>query len=390
MMISVGIINEKKKADAENRVALTPQVIKGVLAKNGDDFEFLVESEAGKAAHNYDEQYVQAGAKVVSHKDAVKADVVLFVNTPGAETVKTMKEGALAISFFNSAKNQEIVEVLKKEKVRAIDINKLPRKLSNAQTMDAITSQSSISGYKAAVLAACEYAKIFPMLTTAAGTIRPASVLVLGAGIAGLQAVATAKRLGAIVSAFDVRPEAKEEVLSLGANFLDLSKYVPGEQKDAFSSISKMQGEGGLARRLTAEELAIQKNATDQAVGDFDILITTAQVPGFAPPEFVSMQGVKNMKPGSVIVDMAASNMGGNVEGSKPNQTVLVDGVKIIGAPDLASNAATAASELLAKNFMEILLHFTKKTEQGTVIDIDLEDELAKNMVLNIDNQEEK
>ncbi|MDR1447851.1 MAG: NAD(P) transhydrogenase subunit alpha [Candidatus Ancillula sp.] len=383
MTISIGIINESAKTVSEKRVALTPEAIKSTLNKQKEDVVFLIEEGAGVASYNYDENYKEAGAKTVSRNEALKADILLFINIPNSDIIKSIKKGALVISFFNSDKNKDVVEELKKEGLQAVDINKLPRKLSNAQSMDALTSQSSVAGYKAAIKAATEFSRMFPMLTTAAGTIKPASVLVLGAGIAGLQAIATAKRLGAVVTAFDVRPEAEEEVLSLGARFLDLPSFVSSEEKQILSTINQQQGEGGLARKLTPEELAIQKKATDNAVGSFDILITTAQVPGSEPPQFVSAQGVQNMKPGSVIIDMAASEKGGNVEGSKPNQTVVIQHVKVVGAPDLASDAASSASALLAKNFLDIALHFTEKTDEGLTVSIKPEDELAKNMVVN-------
>jgi NAD(P) transhydrogenase subunit alpha len=255
-----------------------------------------------------------------------------------------------------------------------------------AQSMDAMTSQASVAGYKAALLAAGEFSGFFPMLTTAAGTIRPASVLVLGAGIAGLQAVATAKRLGAVVTAFDVRLASEEEILSLGAKFLDLSKYGAGEVVEALRS---GQGEGGLARRLTPEELALQKSATNRALTDFDIVITTAQVPGSTPPQFVGLEGVKNMKPGSVIVDLAASSLGGNVEGSRPEETVIINNVKVIGAPYLASSSPKASSNLLARNLTDTALHFTKAIGDDTVLNLDPSDELVKAMLITADPEPE-
>ncbi|MDR0950392.1 MAG: NAD(P) transhydrogenase subunit alpha [Candidatus Ancillula sp.] len=338
----------------ESRVGLTPDVAARFLKtyKGEEKIELLLEKGAGEKAFYSDVEYEKAGVKLVTKAEALKANYIGFISRPTTATIKKLKKGQTAVGLFGSWSDAKVAEEFKAQGVRAIDINKLPRQLSMAQSMDAMTSQNSVAGYKSVLLAANEFAGFFPMLTTAAGTVRPASVLILGAGIAGLQAIGTAKRLGAVVTAFDVRPASEEEVKSLGAKFLDLGKYGAA---DVMAALSQGQGEGGYARKLSDEELAKQKAATDKAVADFDIVITTAQVPGSKPPEFVSKEGLKNMKPGSVVVDLAASKLGGNVEGSKPEATVEMGGVKIIGAPTLASKTAKAASSMLARNICDVV-----------------------------------
>jgi NAD(P) transhydrogenase subunit alpha len=227
-------------------------------------------------------------------------------------------------------------------------MEQLPRQLSSAQSMDAMTSQNSVMGYKAALKAADEYGAFFPMMTTAAGTIRPAKVLILGAGIAGLQAIGTARRLGAVVTAYDVRPASKGEVESLGASFLDLGL-----------DFSQGQGEGGYARELSAEERAAQQAAVDAKAAGFDVIITTAKVPGRKPPVLLTSAGIDGLHTGAVVLDCAASDLGGNVEGSRPNETVVTEhGVRILGMPSLASEVPTTASNLFARNVADILVHF--------------------------------
>lgn len=381
MSITIGFLNEV--SEHEYRATMTPDVVARALKVSPAPLELLVEKGAGKAAHFADEAYAEAGAKVVARDKALGADIVVFLNRPDAPTIAKLKSSQVALGLFNSAADANagsgIADAFAKQKVQALDMNLLPRRLSMAQSMDAMTSQASVAGYKAALLAAYAYSGFFPMLSTAAGTIKPASVLVLGAGIAGLQAIGTARRLGAVVTAFDVRPESREEIGSLGAKFLDLGKY---GAPDVAQVLSSGQGEGGYARALTPEELAAQKDATDKAIADFDIVITTAAVPGKTPPQFISKAGVEGMKPGSIIIDLAASDQGGNVEGSKPYSEVKIGGAIVFGAPSLHSAAPRSASQLLARNFVDTILHFI--SEDGT-FSVSAEDELSV-MLLGRDN----
>jgi NAD(P) transhydrogenase subunit alpha len=362
MSIKVGFINETSVREA--RVGLTPEVSKRLLktfkSSDGGELELLVESGAGAKAFFSDEEFSQAGVRVVSRAEALKADYVGFISTPDNTVISSLKKGQTAVGLFNSFSDPEVGAKFEAKGVRAVDLNRLPRQLSMAQSMDAMTSQQSVAGYKAVLFAASNYSGFFPMLTTAAGTVKPAAVLILGAGIAGLQAIGTAKRLGAVVTAFDVRPAAEEEIKSLGAKFLDLGKYGAA---DVVETLKQGQGEGGYARALTDEELAKQKAATDLALADFDVVITTAQVPGRKPPQFISSAGIANLKPGSVVVDLAASDLGGNVEGSKPEEVVELNGVKIYGMPTLASSSSKASSNLLARNITDVIVYFATKSD---------------------------
>ena len=345
-----GVLNET--SETESRVALTPDIVTR-LKRSG--VTSLIEAGAGIAADYTDEDYEKAGAKVTSRDEVLaEADALGFVDRPSAETV--------AGSFTDA----DYVAALEKAGLVGIAIEKLPRKLSSAQSMDEMTSQNSVMGYKAAITAADAYGSFLPMMTTAAGTIRPAKALVLGAGIAGLQAIGTLKRLGAVVTAYDVRPASQGEVESLGAKFLDLGL-----------DFSKGQGEGGYARALTAEEQAQQQAAVDEKAAGFDIIITTAKVPGRKPPVLLTAAGVKGLKRGAVIVDCAASDLGGNVEGSAVGEQVTEGGVKLIGAPYLASGVATTASNLLSRNVADILVHFVRDGKLGQDLAEELDDALV-------------
>ena len=285
-----------------------------------------------------------------------EADALGFVDRPSAETVAKLKAGQWVIGMLGSFTDADYVAALEKAGLVGIAIEKLPRKLSSAQSMDEMTSQNSVMGYKAAITAADAYGSFLPMMTTAAGTIRPAKALVLGAGIAGLQAIGTLKRLGAVVTAYDVRPASQGEVESLGAKFLDLGL-----------DFSKGQGEGGYARALSVDEKA----------AGFDIIITTAKVPGRKPPVLLTAAGVKGLKRGAVIVDCAASDLGGNVEGSAVGEQVTEGGVKLIGAPYLASGVAATASNLLSRNVADILVHFVRDGKLGQDLTEELDDALV-------------
>ena len=293
-----GVLNET--SETESRVALTPDIVTR-LKRSG--VSSIIEAGAGIAAEYTDEDYEKAGAKVTSRDEVLaEADALGFVDRPSAETVAKLKAGQWVIGMLGSFTDADYVAALEKAGLVGIAIEKLPRKLSSAQSMDEMTSQNSVMGYKAAITAADAYGSFLPMMTTAAGTIRPAKALVLGAGIAGLQAIGTLKRLGAVVTAYDVRPASQSEVESLGAKFLDLGL-----------DFSKGQGEGGYARALSAEEQAQQQAAVDEKAAGFDIIITTAKVPGRKPPVLLTAAGVKGLKRGAVIVDCAASDLGGNV-----------------------------------------------------------------------------
>ena len=361
--VTFGVLNET--SDTESRVALTPDIVTR-LGRNG--ISCIIESGAGNAAEYTDEDYKAAGATVASRDEVIAtADALGFIDRPSAETVAKLKAGQWVIGMLGSFTDTAYVESLSNAGLVGVAIEKLPRQLSSAQSMDEMTSQNSVMGYKAAITAANAYGAFLPMMTTAAGTIRPAKALVLGAGIAGLQAIGTLKRLGAVVTAYDVRPASKGEVESLGAKFLDLGL-----------DFSKGQGEGGYARALSAEEQAQQQAAVDEKASGFDIVITTAKVPGRKPPVLLTKAGVNGLHRGAVIVDCAASDLGGNVEGSAVGEQVTEGGVKLIGAPYLASGVATTASNLLSRNVADVLSHFVRDGKLG----MDLTEELDNALVV--------
>ena len=361
--VTFGVLNET--SDTESRVALTPDIVTR-LGRNG--ISCIIESGAGNAAEYTDEDYKAAGATVASRDEVIAtADALGFIDRPSAETVAKLKAGQWVIGMLGSFTDTAYVESLSNAGLVGVAIERLPRQLSSAQSMDEMTSQNSVMGYKAAITAANAYGAFLPMMTTAAGTIRPAKALVLGAGIAGLQAIGTLKRLGAVVTAYDVRPASKGEVESLGAKFLDLGL-----------DFSKGQGEGGYARALSAEEQAQQQAAVDEKASGFDIVITTAKVPGRKPPVLLTKAGVNGLHRGAVIVDCAASDLGGNVEGSAVGEQVTEGGVKLIGAPYLASGVATTASNLLSRNVADVLSHFVRDGKLG----MDLTEELDNALVV--------
>ena len=361
--VTFGVLNET--SDTESRVALTPDIVTR-LGRNG--ISCIIESGAGNAAEYTDEDYRAAGATVASRDEVIAtADALGFIDRPSAETVAKLKAGQWVIGMLGSFTDTAYVESLSNAGLVGVAIEKLPRQLSSAQSMDEMTSQNSVMGYKAAITAANAYGAFLPMMTTAAGTIRPAKALVLGAGIAGLQAIGTLKRLGAVVTAYDVRPASKGEVESLGAKFLDLGL-----------DFSKGQGEGGYARALSAEEQAQQQAAVDEKASGFDIVITTAKVPGRKPPVLLTKAGVNGLHRGAVIVDCAASDLGGNVEGSAVGEQVTEGGVKLIGAPYLANGVATTASNLLSRNVADVLSHFVRDGKLG----MDLTEELDNALVV--------
>ncbi len=342
----------RETADGERRVALVPDVVRKLAAR---DVAVVVEQGAGRGALIPDEQYAEAGARI---GDAWSADVVAKVRAPSSEEVSKLKPDAVLIGFLAPRTNPEIAEQLQQRGVTAFAMEAIPR-ITRAQSMDALSSQANVGGYRAALLAATHLQRFFPMLMTAAGTIRPANVLVLGAGVAGLQAIATARRLGAQVTGYDVRPEVAEQVRSLGAKFLDVGVEAAGE--------------GGYARELTEEERARQQQALQDAIADFDAVITTALVPGRRAPILVTKEAVESMRSGSVVVDLAGE-AGGNCELTEPGQTVVRHDVTILSPLNLPSEMAEHASQLYARNVQALLELLVD--EAGT-LSLDFEDEIV-------------
>src|SRR5215470_9050688 len=354
----------KETAPGERRVALVPEVVSKLRSAG---HEVLFQSGAGAGAFLPDESYSQAGASVVSPDQLAQADVVLMVGRPDASQLAGFRPGQAVFGLLSPLTEPELVRSLANAGVVAISMDMIPRTLPRSQPMDALSSQANIAGYKAALIAATEFGRFFPLLITAAGTARPAKVLVLGTGVAGLQAIGTARRLGAVVSAYDVRPETKTEVESLGASFIELT------------SVGPASGEGGYARALTEEERQAQQDELAGHIARHDVVITTAQVPGRRPPVLVTADALKSMAPGSVVVDMGASALGGNVEGSRPASTVVTEnGVTVVGAGDLPSTMPAAASAMYARNVSSLLLYLVK---EGSLA-IDLSDDLQRGVVI--------
>ncbi len=319
----------------ERRVALVPESVPKLKASGLD---IAVETDAGEAASFPDQAYADAGAELVS--DAFAADVVVKVAKPSVDEIARLRDGTVLIGFLEPLTDPEGVERLRSRGVTGFAMESIPR-ITRAQAMDALSSQATVSGYKAVLLAAERLPRFFPMLMTAAGTVTPAKVLVLGAGVAGLQAIATARRLGAVVSGFDVRPVVKEQVESLGASFLELS--VRGEET-----------EGGYARELTPEQQAQQQAELAERIADFDVVITTALIPGRPAPRLIPASSVQAMRPGSVVVDLAAE-AGGNCELTDPGREITVQGVTIVGLTNLPSTMPYHASQLYSRNVTALL-----------------------------------
>ena len=349
--MKIGVPREIR--DGERRVALVPETA-GKLVAAGLEVE--IERGAGAAASFTDEQYSEAGAQLVD--DAWEADVVVKVRKPTEEEVARLRNGAVLIAFLEPLSDPEGIARLTERGVTAFAMESIPR-ITRAQSMDALSSQSTVGGYKAALIAADRLPKFFPMLMTAAGTVPPAKVLVLGAGVAGLQAIATARRLGAVVSGFDIRPVVREQVESLGAPFLDLG--IVGEES-----------EGGYARELTPEEQERQQEELERRTPEFDAVITTALVPGRPAPKLIPASAVRAMRPGSVIVDLAAE-AGGNCELTEPGEEVVREGVVIVGLTDLPSTMPAHASQLYSKNVAALLDHLIVDGE----LKLDFEDEIT-------------
>jgi H+-translocating NAD(P) transhydrogenase subunit alpha len=359
MGVVVGVL--KETAANETRVALIPEVatkLKGLGAT------VRIERGAGTAAHFADQAYADAeitdAAAVLS-----SADVLLCVQPPAIEVVDRLKQGALVVGFMQAYARPDLVRALAERRVASLAMELVPR-ISRAQSMDALSSQASAAGYKAALIAANTLEKFLPMLTTAAGTIRPAAVLVIGAGVAGLQAIATAKRLGAVVEAYDVRSATKDQVKSLGAKFIE-------------TGVSA-EGAGGYARELTAEERQKQQEVLDARIAASDAVISTASVPGRAAPRIISRAAVERMRPGSVIVDIAAEQ-GGNCEITRAGETVVHNGVKVVGPVNLPATLPYHASEMYARNLFNLLKPAIVKGELA----IDWQDEVFAGAVLTRD-----
>jgi NAD(P) transhydrogenase subunit alpha len=360
----------KEGAPGERRVALVPETVPRLTAAG---LEVLVEQGAGDAAWFPDSAYLEAGATIATTADLyAAADVILTVTRPDEAAMGRLRAGQTVVGMLSPLVTPQLARQLADKGVIAVSLDLLPRTLSRAQSMDALSSQANVGGYKAALVAAEAYGRFFPLLITAAGTARPAKLLVLGAGVAGLQAIGTARRLGAQVSGYDVRPASKGEVESLGAAFLELT------------SVVSAAGEGGYARELTAEERDAQQAELAAHIAKHDVVITTAQVPGRRPPLLVTEGAVAAMAPGSVIVDMGASALGGNVAGSAPGQTVVTpNGVTIIGATNLPATVPTAASNAFSRNISALLLHMTA----DGALQIDTTDEIQAGVVITRDGE---
>ncbi len=361
--MKVGVARET--AAGERRVALVPEAL-GKLTAAG--LEILVEAGAGDGAAIPDQAFADAGATVVPTAGLYAgADVVLRVQKPVGGEVSSLRRGQAVVGLLSPLLDPALMQSLASAGVTAVSLDAIPRTLSRAQTMDALSSQANVGGYKAVLIAANTYPRYFPLLTTAAGTAKPANVLILGIGVAGLQAIGTAKRLGAVVHAYDVRPETREQAESLGAKFVKLKTTIDAT------------GSGGYARELTAEERAAQQAELNEAIGGMDVVITTAQVPGRKPPVLVTAAAVERMKPGSVIVDMAATALGGNCELSKAGETVVTpNGVTIVAPDNLPASMPSGASAFYARNISSLLLGMVK----DGALNLDFEDEVTKATVI--------
>jgi H+-translocating NAD(P) transhydrogenase subunit alpha len=353
----------RETAEGETRVALTPQIA-GQLA--GDGVEVLVQSGAGEASSNLDEAYREAGATIVPDAAALygQAEVVLRVGRPSDEEVEMLREGTVLIGTLGTLAKPELAQKLAKRGVTAISMDAIPR-ITRAQSMDTLSSQATVGGYKAVLIAAERLPKFFPLLTTAAGTIRPARGIIMGAGVAGLMAIGTARRLGAVVEATDVRPVVKEQVESLGGTFIEVE--MTDEEK------AQAETSGGYAREMSDDYKRRQGELIAERVKDADFIITTALIPGRPAPKLVTEEMLKSMKPGSVIVDMAAE-MGGNVEGTEPNREVVKHGVTLIGITNLPATMPASATQMYAKNIQTLLKHLIADGR----INLDFGDEITR------------
>jgi len=358
----------KENTPGETRVAIVPETIKRLIAKK---IEVSVESHAGDRAFVRDDDYRAAGATIEPTADALlaRADVVVQIHPPTLAEIGELREGSTLISLLYPLSNPELARALAARRVTAISADMIPR-TSLAQSMDVLSSQTTAAGYHAVLLAAAALPKFFPMLMTAAGTIPPAKVLVLGAGVAGLQAIATARRLGAVVEAFDVRKAVKEQVQSLGAKFVDVE------------GLGDAQTAGGYAKEITEEEKQKQAEVLKRHIAKSDVCITTALIPGRRAPILITAEMVRAMRPGSVIVDLAAEQ-GGNCELCRPGQTAIENGVTIIGTTNLQSKVAVDASHMYSRNMEKLVVHLLG----DGALKIDLGEEITKGCVITHDGK---
>jgi len=348
--MKLGVLRESK--ERENRVALTPETVRQLIKKG---FEVIIEKDAGIASRFTDDNYKSDGATIGSREDICNCDVILKVNAPTEDEAKMMKSNAVCISLLYAYTAPALIDIFNSGNISSFAMDAVPR-ISRAQKMDALSSQSNLAGYKSVIMAADNLGKIFPLMMTAAGTITPSKVLIFGAGVAGLQAIATARRLGAIVEVSDVRPETKEQVESLGGRFL------------VVEGADMVKTEGGYAKEVSADFLKKQKELIESRIKEADIVITTALVIGKKAPMLVTEEMVKSMKPGSVIVDMAVES-GGNCALSEFNKTVVKHGVTIIGESNLPALLPVNASQLYATNISTLLLHLA--TNEGFKWELD-------------------
>ena len=353
----------RETAEGETRVALTPQIAGQLVA---DGLEVLVEAGAGEASSNLDEAYREAGARIVPDAPTLygEADLVLRVGRPSDEEVQMLRKGIVLIGTLGALAKPEIAQKLAERGVSAISMDAIPR-ITRAQSMDTLSSQATVGGYKAVLIVAERLPKFMPLLTTAAGTVRPARGIVMGAGVAGLMAIGTARRLGAVVEATDVRPAVKEQVQSLGGTFLEVE--MTDEEK------AKAETAGGYATEMSDDYKRRQAELIAERVKEADFIITTALIPGRPAPRLVTDAMVKSMKPGSVIVDMAAE-MGGNVEGTEAGKEVVKHGVRIIGLTNLPATMPGSATQMYAKNIQTLVKHLVKDGK----IDLDFADEITR------------
>ena len=364
--MKIGIARET--AEGERRVALVPEVLARLTSAR---FEVIVEEDAGRGAHIPDAAYTNAGATVLpTERMYAEAELVVRVQKPSHDELRRLRKGQALVGFLQPLIDPQLAADLAERGVTAISLDAVPR-ISRAQAMDALSSQANVAGYRAAIIGAMTLGKYFPLLMTAAGTAPPAKVLVLGAGVAGLQAIATARRLGAVVSAYDVRAEVKEQVESLGASFVVLK------------SVADASGAGGYARALTDEEQRAQREELNRFIAEADVIVTTALVPGRRAPILVDEDAVKAMRPGTVVVDLAGEQ-GGNCALSTPGETIETDNGVIVTAPlNLPSSMPTSASLMYARNISALLLHLVRDGELG----LDFEDEITAGAVITHDGK---
>ncbi len=363
-MLNIGV--PKESANSESRVAMTPTIAKQLINKG---FKVMLESDAGLLSNFSNKDYEDVGVTIEKKENIYKAEVIAKINPPSKDEVKLMSKDATLISLLFAQTNTEIINLMAKQKISAFSLDAIPR-TSLAQSMDVLSSQANLAGYKAVILGGAEMGKIFPMLMTSAGTIKPATVVIFGAGVAGLQAIATAKRLGANVWVSDIRPETKEQVQSLGGKFIE----VEGD--------SSIKTEGGYVKGVSDEFLKKQQEAVTEKVINADLVITTALIPGKKAPLLIPDEMLEKMKSGTVIVDMAVSQ-GGNCASSELNKVVTKNGIKIVGEGNLPATLPINASELLAKNIQNFIQHLTHEGQ----FKWDMDDEITAGSLILKDGE---